>query len=229
MRTIFLSLIVALALALAPLAEAQNTLNYKQQGGAVWTIGGELNVLSTGVLQADTREITGAQLSNVTRQLSSLTAAGAAFLGTQETEAILGSGSYSIDASSVFAGDTIRFSIAVKVALGVSDDTLRMRVRLGGLTGTVIADSTAIDIVTGDHYVFNGEIDAYTVGASGTGNAVCNLLADADAGNGNNTEVTALSATDFNSALVLCLTGVYDASAADTNSASVQQFSVWQN
>jgi hypothetical protein len=128
----------------------------------------------------------------------------------------------------VAAGDTIRAVILVKVDLGVSDDTLRLRVRLGGLTGTVIHDMTAVDIVTDDTVRFDVEISVRTGGATGTAYASVGSTGVIGGTPFGSATGTALASQDWTAANVLCVTGIYDASAGDTNSATVQTFTVDQ-
>ena len=83
------------------------------------------------------------------RLLYTLLAAGTA-LTNSTTETVLGS--YEIPANGLQAGKVYTMSGAVVATATNSTDTLRIRVRVGPttLTGTVVADSGAVDVANGD-------------------------------------------------------------------------------
>lgn len=83
------------------------------------------------------------------RLLYTLLAAGTA-LTNSTTETVLGS--YEIPANGLQAGKVYHLSGAVVATATNSTDTLRIRVRVGPttLTGTVVADSGAVDVANGD-------------------------------------------------------------------------------
>lgn len=83
------------------------------------------------------------------RLLYTLLAAGTA-LTNSTTETVLGS--YEIPANGLQAGKVYTLSGAVVATATNSTDTLRIRVRVGPttLTGTVVADSGAVDVANGD-------------------------------------------------------------------------------
>jgi hypothetical protein len=83
------------------------------------------------------------------RLLYTLLAAGTA-LTNSTTETVLGS--YEIPANGLQAGKVYQMSGAVLATATNSTDTLRIRVRVGPttLTGTVVADSGAVDVANGD-------------------------------------------------------------------------------
>lgn len=149
--------------------------------------------------------------------LSSLTADGANFGGSgANAEAIIGSGTITIPAATLAAGDVVRFTAHVEIPTTVSTDTLRLRVRVGGLSGTAIYDSTAIDVANNDYATIRGEITFRTVGAAGTAKAVVNdrLLMGATNAAGA-TQATALSSLDTTSALTVVVTAVWSTQSAN--------------
>lgn len=83
------------------------------------------------------------------RLLYTLLAAGTA-LTNSTAETVLGS--YEIPANGLQAGKVYTLSGAVVATATNSTDTLRIRVRVGPttLTGTVVADSGAVDVANGD-------------------------------------------------------------------------------
>jgi hypothetical protein len=83
------------------------------------------------------------------RLLYALLSAGTA-LTNSTTETVLGS--YEIPANGLQAGKIYQLSGAVVATATNSTDTLRIRVRVGPttLTGTVVADSGAVDVANGD-------------------------------------------------------------------------------
>ena len=83
------------------------------------------------------------------RLLYTLLAAGTA-LTNSTTETVLGS--YEIPANGLQAGKVYTMSGAIVATATNSTDTLRIRVRVGPttLTGTVVADSGAVDVANGD-------------------------------------------------------------------------------
>lgn len=83
------------------------------------------------------------------RLLYTLLSAGTA-LTNSTAETVLGS--YEIPANGLQAGKIYTLSGAVVATATNSTDTLRIRVRVGPttLTGTVVADSSAVDVANGD-------------------------------------------------------------------------------
>jgi hypothetical protein len=149
--------------------------------------------------------------------LSSLTADGANFGGSgANVEAVIGSGTITIPANTLGAGDVVRFSAHVEIPTTVSTDTLRLRVRVGGLTGTAIYDTTAIDVANNDYATINGQLTFRTVGAAGTAKAVVNarlLMGATDAATA--TQTTAVSSIDTTSALTVVVTAVWSTQSAN--------------
>lgn len=149
--------------------------------------------------------------------LSSLTADGANFGGSgANVEAVIGSGTITIPANTLGAGDVVRFSAHVEIPTTVSTDTLRLRVRVGGLTGTAIYDTTAIDVANNDYATINGQLTFRTVGAAGTAKAVVNarlLMGATDAATA--TQATAVSSIDTTSALTVVVTAVWSTQSAN--------------
>jgi len=88
------------------------------------------------------------------RLLYALLSAGTA-LTNSTTETVLGS--YEIPANGLQAGKVYQMSGAVVATATNSTDTLRIRVRVGPttLTGTVVADSGAVDVANGDLVAWN--------------------------------------------------------------------------
>lgn len=82
------------------------------------------------------------------------------------TETVVGT--FTIPAASLKVGNVIRFIAGIVASATNSTDTFRCRVRLGGASGTVVADTTAIDLANGDQGVMAGEITVRAVGASGS-------------------------------------------------------------
>jgi len=149
--------------------------------------------------------------------LSSLTADGANFGGSgANVEAVIGSGTITIPANTLGAGDVVRFAAHVEIPTTVSTDTLRLRVRVGGLTGTAIYDTTAIDVANNDYATINGQLTFRTVGAAGTAKAVVNarlLMGATDAATA--TQTTAVSSIDTTSALTVVVTAVWSTQSAN--------------
>jgi hypothetical protein len=163
------------------------------------------------------------------RKLVSLTADGANFGGSgANTEAVMGSGTITIQANTLAAGDSVNFTAHVAVPTTVSTDTLRVRVRVGGLTGTAIVDSTAIDLANDDCIRLDGSITFRTVGATGTAQAVVSGAGIID---GTATALaptsTALSSLDTTDAITVVVTAVW--STQNANVAKLQELNGYLN
>jgi hypothetical protein len=190
---------------------AANTNIYFDQGGDALTVasGGTLNIESGGVLSYND--------VGISRKLNSLTADGANFGGTgANAEAVMGSGTITIPASTLAAGDVVRFTAHVAVPTTVSTDTLRVRVRVGGVSGTAIFDTTAVDVANDDLFRLTGSITFRTVGATGTALSVVDgsfTLAGANAPI--EAQVTALSSLDTTAALTVVVTAVWSTESAN--------------
>lgn len=149
-----------------------------------------------------------------------MTAAVAALGTNYSSEAVMST--ITIPASSLEAGSILTFHVRGIVTAAAGNDTLRVRVRLGGLTGTVIGDSgTALDVTTADAHKLTGTVVIRTIGASGTG------YGDATSVLASQTEntVAAITGINCNSALTVVLTAVWALSggalASDTYTANI--------
>jgi len=167
--------------------------------------------------------------SEARRKLVSLTADGANFGGSgANAEAVIGSGTITIPANTLAAGDVVKFSAHVAIPTTVSTDTLRLRVRVGGLTGTAIYDSTAVDVANNDLIYVTGEITFRTVGATGTALAVVGGYATVAGTAGPiDTAATAISSLDTTAALTVVVTAVW--STQNANVAKLQQLNGYLN
>ena len=78
-------------------------------------------------------------------------------------------GSLTIPANRIKVGTRIRFRFLVNVTSGNSSNTLTLKVRLGGVAGTLIATGSAVDVTDGgaDVGIVEGEIIFTSVGATG--------------------------------------------------------------
>ena len=99
------------------------------------------------------------------RLLYALLSAGTA-LTNSTAETVLGS--YEIPANGLQAGKVYHLSGAVLATATNSTDTLRIRVRVGPttLTGTVVADSGAVDVANGDLVAWSLTATVRNVGAT---------------------------------------------------------------
>lgn len=160
------------------------------------------------------------------RTLYSTVAASTAFGGTgANVEANFSNGSYSLAANSLVAGDVIRIRVHVAVPTTVSTDTLRIYVNVGGISGTAVYDSGAINVSDADMFLTDITISVRTIGATGTMYAVATrqstqattfaVLAPI---------ATALSNIDTTAALPLTVSAVWSTESA--NACSLQQFIV---
>lgn len=199
-----------------------NTNVYFTQGGDALTVasGGTLNIETGGVLSYND--------VGISRKLISLTADGANFGGSgANVEAVMGSGTITIPAG-VAAGDVVRFTAHVAIPTTVSTDTLRVRIRVGGLSGTAIFDSTAVDFANNDCFGLFGSITFRTVGASGTAQAVVAGigLIDGTAPAFPSTS-TALSSLDTTASIPVVVTAVW--STQNANVAKLQELNGYLN
>ena len=75
---------------------------------------------------------------------------------------------FSIPANSLVQGRVIEFLAAFIATATNSTDTFRFRVRIGGVAGSVVGDTTAIDLANNDTGVISGQIVIREDGASGS-------------------------------------------------------------
>lgn len=137
--------------------------------------------------------------------------------------------SIAIPAGAIYAGAVTDFKLALEVPTTISTDTLRIRLRYDGLTGTVLFDSTALDVVDDDYVEMSGQIVWRTAHAS-TGTGMLNFLSNSDLGGSGaiaTTARTALSSLDTVGAASLDLTAVW--STENANSMVVKNFTAWHS
>lgn len=77
-------------------------------------------------------------------------------------------GTCRINGGQLRPGSVIDFSASIVATLTNSTDTSRFRVRLGGISGTILADTGAIDLANDDSGVLEGKVQVRTTGVSGT-------------------------------------------------------------
>lgn len=84
------------------------------------------------------------------------------------TETVFSTGTYTIPANRLQAGTVITVVAAVTVTGVAAADTLRLRVRIGGASGTVLALSPAIAVAANDTAFITCTAVVRTAGATGT-------------------------------------------------------------
>lgn len=144
-------------------------------------------------------------------------------IGGATAEAAFAS-SYTIPASSLTAGDVISFLAVVTTPTTVSTDTLTARVRLGGLAGTQIVTSGAVDVANADVWFVKGQIVIRTVGATGTMVAAGQEILDAP---GTATESWVLQSAAVNTTTALDLVVTAEWSTTNANVARLDVLNVW--
>ncbi len=93
--------------------------------------------------------------------------AASAAVTTTTTETLFDK-SYTIPANSLRVGDILTVRAQAIATATNSTDTLTLKLYLGGLTGTAICTTGAIDVANGDIGYINATIVIRTIGASGT-------------------------------------------------------------
>lgn len=84
------------------------------------------------------------------------------------TETVFSNGSYSIPANFLQAGDILHVRAQGIATATNATDTLNAKLYLGGLTGTNIVATGALDVANGDEFLIDAYIEFRTIGASGT-------------------------------------------------------------
>ena len=150
----------------------------------------------------------------------SITAAAAALGTNYSSEAVLST--VTIPAGSLAAGDIISFLVDGVVTSAAGNDTLIVRVRLGGISGAIIGSSgAALDVTTADAHVMSGQTTMRTIGASGTAYSYATSTLAAQ------TNVVSTAQTSINTSadLTVVLTAVWALSggalASDTYTANI--------
>lgn len=120
-------------------------------------------------------------------------------------------GTLSIPANSLSQGRVVEFFAGVIATATNSTDTFRFRVRLGGVAGAVIADTTAIDLANSDTGVISGQVVVREDGAAGSivGAALSTLKTTA---NQTLLDATALDTTAATTLVLTCTESVASAS-----------------
>lgn len=152
---------------------------------------------------------------------SVLTAA-PAVIGGSTAEAAFAS-SYEIPADLLVAGTVISFQAVVTAVATVSTDTLTCRVRLGGVAGTQIVTSGAVDVADNDIWIVKGQIVIRTAGASGTMFAAGSEILDAP---GTATESWVLQSTAVDTTAALDMVVTAEWSTTNANEARLDQLNV---
>lgn len=138
---------------------AEADLSYARPVGTLVYSGGVLYV-STDADSAAYTAVGGSALSTATTDSAPIT--------NTTAETVFSTGSYSLHANRVIGGSSINVFAAGKVPSTNSTDTLTLRIRIGGVSGTVIAQSPAVDVADDDDFSIVSRITFRTVGASGT-------------------------------------------------------------
>lgn len=161
------------------------------------------------------------------RNLYTLESAGTA-LTNSTTETVLAS--FVLPAYSMQVGKRYRVKAAVRVPVTNGTDTLRVRLRIGTatLTGTVIADGTAVDVANDDLIVFDLEGVVRAIGAGAAGATVVWTGAGTLEGAEGTVTFRAASESDTTDSSVdnyVQLTGTWSAASA-SDSAQAEYFTV---
>lgn len=124
------------------------------------------------------------------------------------------------------ARSRIHFKALVHVDDNNSTNTLTLKVRLGGVSGTVVATAAALDVDDADVYWIEGDIIIRTIGASGTFDSVTQFREVV--GDTRNDHETLAGSVDTTGALDLVVTSDWSADHAD-NDVTLRHFEaeVW--
>ncbi len=153
------------------------------------------------------------------RRAYGIVAASSAGGVSSTAEAILSS--FTIPANMLRRGSVLKFFAQVIASATHSTDTFDFKVRLGGVTGAILWDSSAVDLADSDTGVVNGRANIRTDGASGT--FVSAALGDLKTTQSKT--VLGSTAVDTTAALALVVTVTVSASDAG-NSARCDIFDV---
>lgn len=99
--------------------------------------------------------------------MSYASAADSSTLTNSTTETILNTATV-VQAGTLKVGSRIKFRGAIKVPSTNSTDTLTARIRMGGIAGTAVAATAAVNATNSDIVYIEGEMVVRTIGASGT-------------------------------------------------------------
>lgn len=169
--------------------------------------------------------------AGVPRLIALLAAAGTA-LTNSTTETVLTSYALvtgvPLAAYSFQVGKSYRIRGSVRATATNSTDTLRVRLRIGPttLTGTVVADSTAVDVADNDLFIFDVTVTCRAVGS--TGEILIAGSASVIGVEGTATMRTTferITSFDTTSAQRIEVTGVWSVASA-SNSCQAESFSV---
>lgn len=139
-----------------------------------------------------------------------ITANGTAVTNTT-TETVMAT--FAIQAGALKQGRIVEFLAGAIATATNGTDTFRYRVRLGGVAGSIVADSGAIDLANNDVFVVNGQIVVREDGASGSIVSAAHGLLKTT---GFNTLLDA-TAVDTTAALSLVLTCTQSAASASNS------------
>jgi predicted RecA/RadA family phage recombinase len=154
--------------------------------------------------------------------IRSVSVADSAAVSNTVTETVIGT--YTIPAGMLVQGRVLEFLAAAIATATNSTDTFRFRVRLGDITGTVIADSTAVDLANGDASVQMGVVVVREDGLIGTG--LFTAAAQSILKTTSNPTVVQATAIDTTVAQVLVFT-CQESVASAGNSAKATAFNVY--
>lgn len=150
----------------------------------VWVagVGNELQVLlanganatENALLQSDgAGHFSVAPSNNAAGNLYETTAASAA-LTTTSTQTVFSTGSYSIPANFLQVGDLLHVRAEGTVTAHNASDTLTVQLYLGGLTGTSIVSTGAVNNAVGDNFILDAYIEFRTIGNAAAGTFIAN-------------------------------------------------------
>lgn len=132
-------------------------------------------------------------------------------------------GTYTIPANSLRKGSVLEILAALIATATNATDTFQYRVRLGGIGGTVIADTTAIDLANNDVAVIRAQVVVRAEGAAGTFVAASQSISKTTA----NPVLTSQVTIDTTAAITVVVT-ITESVASAGNSALLRQFTVDQ-
>lgn len=122
---------------------------------------------TTGLTAHDAAWVDTDTLPSSTNLLFSSETDSAAVTNTN-AETVFSTGTFSVPANYLEAGDVIIVTASGTCPATNAMDTLIIRIRIGGVAGTLIAVSPTIDVANGDDFTITATATVRTAGASGT-------------------------------------------------------------